>query len=164
MADARKKDIATSLTTFLFIVLGVSGILNFFHVFDNYIETALETVHEILGLAFVLASSFHILLNWKQMKRYFSKKTFLISGILVFFISLSLLFFGKDHKDTQDVVIDLLLNSPIPHSFVVLNEDYEKTKTKLEKAGIVVDGSMTIEEISKNNGISPRKIVEAIMH
>jgi Na+/melibiose symporter-like transporter len=159
MTGPSKKDIATSLTAFLFFVVGVSGLFMFFHIFDEYTQT----VHEMLGLAFVLASFFHIYVNWKPMKRYFSKKIFLISGILVFFISLSLLFFGKDHKDTQDVIIDLLLNSPIPHSFVVLNEDYEKTKTKLEKAGIVVDGSTTIEEISKNNGISSRKIVAAIM-
>ena len=164
MADARKKDIATSLTTFLFIVLGVSGILTFFHVFDYYIETAIETVHEILGLAFVLASSFHILLNWKQMKRYFSKKIFLISGILIFFISLMIVFLGKDQKDPRDVIIDSLLNTPISISFVVLSNNYEKTKTKLEEMGIVINGSTTIEEISKNNGISPRQIVEAIMH
>lgn len=160
MTDPRKKDIATSFTFFLFIVLGVSGILMFLHVFDDYIET----VHEIMGLAFVLASSFHILLNWKQMKRYFSKRIFLISGILVFLISLMFVFLGKDHKDPRDVIISSLLNTPISISFVVLGNNYEKTKTKLEEMGIVINGSTTIEEISKNNGISTRRIVEAIMH
>jgi len=159
MTDPRKKDMATSFTFFLFIVLGVSGILMFFHVFDDY----LETVHEILGLAFVLASSFHILYNWKQMKRYFSKTIFLISGILIFFISLMLGFLGED-QDPRDVIIESLLNTPISISFVVLSNNYEKTKTKLEEMGIVINGSTTIEEISKNNGISQRQIVEAIMH
>ncbi len=160
MTDPKKKDIATSFTAFLFIVLVVSGMLMFFHIFDNYTKT----VHEILGLAFVLASSFHILLNWKQMKRYFSKQIFLISGILVFFISLMFVFLGKDHKDTKDVIINSLLNTHISNSFVVLNNNYENTKTKLEEMGIVINGSTTIEEISKNNGLSTQKIVEAIMY
>lgn len=159
MADPRRKDIATSLTAFLFLVVGVSGILMFFHVLDEYTQT----VHEVLGLAFVLASVFHIYVNWKPMKRYFAKTRFLISGIVVLFISLTLVFLGKDHKDTEDVIIDSLLKSPISNSFVVLNKDYDKTKTKLEKTGIVVDGSTTIEEMSKNNGISSQRIVEAIM-
>lgn len=159
MTEPRKKDIATSLTAFLFLVVGVSGILMFFHEFDKYTQP----VHEILALAFVLASFYHIYVNWKLMKRYFSKKIFLILGISVFFISLILVFIGKDHKDTEDVIIDALLNSPISNSFVVLNKDYEQTKTKLEKTGIVIDGSTTIEEISKNNGISSQIIVEAIM-
>ena len=132
----------------------------FFHIFDNFTKT----VHEILGLAFVLASCFHIFFNWKQMKRYFSKKIFIISGILVFFISLIFVFLGKDHKDTRDVIIDSLLNTPISNSFVVLNGNYENTKTKLEEIGIAINGSITIEEISKNNGLSTQKIVEAIMH
>jgi Na+/melibiose symporter-like transporter len=159
MTDLRKKDIATSCTVFLFLVSGISGILMFFHVFDNYTKT----VHEITGLAFVLASSFHVLLNWKQMKRYFSKNIFFISGISVFFISMLFVFAGKDHKDTTDVIISSLLNSPISNSFVVLNRDYETTKTKLEKNGMVIDGASTIEDISKNNGISTRKVVAAIM-
>ncbi|MDI6447651.1 DUF4405 domain-containing protein [Anaerobaca lacustris] len=159
MTDLRKKDIATSLTAFLFLVVGVSGILMFFHVLDEYTQT----VHEVLGLAFVLASVFHIYVNWKPMKRYFTKTRFLISGIVVLVMSLILVFLGKDHKDTEDVIIDSLLKSPISNSFVVLNEDYEKTKTKLEKTGIVIDGSTTIEEIGENNGISSQRIVEAIM-
>ncbi len=64
------RDVATSASTVLFLVIGISGLMMFFHFFDNYVKE----LHEILGVGFVLAVLLHIIANFSSMKKYFSKK------------------------------------------------------------------------------------------
>lgn len=54
-----KRDIATSLTAFLFLVIGTTGVLMYFHLLDNYTKK----MHENLGLVFVLVILFHVFFN-----------------------------------------------------------------------------------------------------
>jgi len=74
MTTATKRDIATSATALLFTVIGTTGVLMYFHILDNYTKQ----MHEILGLAFVVAILLHIMVNFKNMKKYFSKKIFFV--------------------------------------------------------------------------------------
>src|SRR5690554_7727665 len=67
----------TPLITIIFLVVGLSGLLMFFHVFDGYTEV----VHEILGLFFVVFSVLHVILNWKAFKIYFKMRVFILSTI-----------------------------------------------------------------------------------
>ena len=78
-----KKDIATSLTSLVFLVVGITGVMMYFHLFTS----SVKDLHEILGLLFVVAALFHVLVNFKQMKQYFSKKIFLSLAVVVTIIS-----------------------------------------------------------------------------
>ena len=86
------KTAVTSFTAFLFLVVGITGILMFFHLFDDYTKVT----HEILALAFVLFAIFHLIVNWKNLKRYFKKPAFSTSGMIVFLFALLLIFISKN--------------------------------------------------------------------
>jgi hypothetical protein len=45
---------------------------------------------------------------------------------------------------------------------VILNDDFEQTKIKLQENWIIVNDTDTLEDISKNNNIELQKIVEMI--
>lgn len=76
MKTHRKRALATSFTAFLFLVIGTTGVMMYFHILDNYTKS----MHEILGLVFIAIVFFHVLFNWKSMKNYFSNKIFFTAG------------------------------------------------------------------------------------
>jgi hypothetical protein len=163
MKNPEKKTIikttVTSFTAFLFLMVGITGILMFFHIFDDYTKVT----HEILAIIFFLFSICHLIVNWKIFKRYFKKQVFLTSGVIVFLFALLLIFISKNSSDLQRDLIEKLLRSHISHSFIVINKSFDKTKAKLECNGIMIGESNTIEEISIKNQISPQEIIELIM-
>ena len=153
-----KKDIATSLTTFIFLVIGITGIMMFFHIFDKYTKD----LHEILGLAFIAVVIFHVIFNFKQMKQYFSKKVFLGSAVLVSLISLGFILNTPEGDSTKKIIVGSIFNSHIDKTFVLFTDDISLAKQKLEKAGIKVGEATTIKKIAKANKTSPFKIIKVL--
>ena len=64
MSKFINKDLATSLTALLFVVIGITGVIMFFHFFDKYVED----MHAILGLVFVAVVFLHVFFNFKSIK------------------------------------------------------------------------------------------------
>jgi hypothetical protein len=81
------RNFVTPFITIVFLVVALSGLLMFFHIFDGYTEV----VHEILGLFFVILTVFHIILNWKALKIHFKKRVFITAAIAVAVISVLLI-------------------------------------------------------------------------
>ncbi len=153
-----KRDIATSLTTFLFVVIAITGSFMFFHILDNYTKN----LHEILGLAFIAIVFFHVFFNWKSMKSYFTKKTFLFSGIVVLLISLGFILNVKKGVNPKRTIIVSVLNAPIKDSLLLLNSNLNDAKEKLEKEGIKIGEAKSFKEIANQNKTSPFRIVSII--
>lgn len=151
-----KRNIVTPYLTFLFLIVGLSGILMFFHIFDEYTKV----VHELLGLVFVIFSVLHIIVNWAGIKKYFNQRVFIVSGIVIFILSTVFIVIGKLDKDLEREVMDKLVKSPVSHSFYVLDMSYEQAEAKLRNRGIIIGASNTIEEISVKNKKSPKEIME----
>ena len=154
-----KRNIITPYLAFLFLVVGLSGTLMFFHLFDDY--TAV--VHELLGMAFVVFSVLHLIINWKSMKSHFKKRVFIFSGMIILVFTILFVSAGKMHGNLEYDVIDKLIKSPVSHSFHVLNKDYHQAESILEENNIIVGASETIEEICVNNRTSPKKILELLV-
>jgi len=158
MTKSQKRDIATSATTLIFLVVSTTGILMYFHLFKNYTKD----LHEILGLVFVVAVFFHVLFNFNSMKQYCSKKSFLGISIIVLLVSLVFIFNAPDGKGSKGVIVNKVFNANIEKSFLVFNDDINLAKEKLKKAGIQIENSKTIEEVANNNNTNSFKIVEII--
>ena len=158
MTKNQKRDIATSLTTLIFIVIGTTGIMMYFHIFDKYTKE----MHEILGLVFVGAVFLHVFFNFNSMKLYFKKKTFLTISILTL-LTVGIFVANSPKGDNpKRLIIESVLTSNIEKSFLLFVDDIDFAKIKLEKAGIKVDEAKTIEEIAKKNNLSPFKIIDTI--
>ena len=153
-----KRDLATSLTTFLFIVIGTTGVMMYFHLFSNYVKQ----MHEIIGLAFTAIVFFHVFFNWKGMKSYFSKKVFLFSGVVVLLISLGFLMNVEEGGNSKRTIIVSVLSAPLETSLTLFNTNIDKAKLKLEEAGLKMGDANTFQEIARENKTNPFNIVNII--
>ena len=112
-----KREFVTPYITFLFLVIGLSGIFRFIHVLDDYTQI----VHEALGLAFVIFSVLHIIINWRSLKIHFKKRMFVTSAIVVLLFSVGLVIFGKLHVNEERIIMEKLFKAPIANVFSVLD-------------------------------------------
>ena len=154
------RDIATSFTTTIFLVIGISGIMMFFHFFDS----SVKQLHEILGLAFVVAAVLHVVMNWKSMKNYFSKKIFISAVVVVtamsgIFISVN----SNKAENPKKLLMQKVLDASIIDSFKLLNGNYLEATKKLESQNIRIFDNNSINAIAKANETSPFKIISIIV-
>lgn len=158
MAKNQKRDLATSITTLIFLVIGTTGVMMYFHIFDKYTKD----MHEILGLVFVGVVFLHIFFNFNSMKQYFKKKVFFIISIMTLFTVVMFIINTPEQTNPKRVLIDSVLTSNIKKSFLLFVDDMGLAIIKLQEAGIKVNGSKTIDEISKKNNISPFQIISIL--
>jgi hypothetical protein len=69
-----------------FVVLSVTGILILLHIRTSEINH----LHEWIGVLFVIAALFHLILNWKAMLSRFNKKIGIVAAALVLLIGIAL--------------------------------------------------------------------------
>lgn len=156
-----QRDLATSFTTFLFLVMSITGVLMYFHILDNFTKQ----MHEIMGLGFVAIVLFHVFYNWKSMKSYFAKKVFLYSAVIVFLISSGFIansIISPKSDNSKRVIISSVLSAPLSDSLVLFNSNIDLAKAKLEKAGLKMGNAKTFQEIARENRVNPFEIVGII--
>lgn len=161
MTKIKPKELATSVTSTTFLVIAITGIMLYFKILESYVKE----MHEILGLAFVFVSLFHIFYNWKSMKNYFSKKTFLFSSFVVLFIALGFIInvtLAPTGKSPKAIIFNSVLNSPLNNSMAILTKDTQAANERLKQSGLKIQGSQSIRDIAKQNSVSPFKIVSII--
>lgn len=98
------RNYVTPFISLIFFVLGISGMLMFFHLFDGYTEV----VHEFFGLFFFICAIFHIILNWKALKIHFKKGVFLPAALALAVISI--LFVVEQQSSPTVDWLSLVLN------------------------------------------------------
>ena len=160
MKKSTMKDIATSSTTIVFVIISVTGIMLYFHLFNGYIKS----LHEILGLLFVAAAAFHIFVNWKSMKNYFSKKIFL--SFLILFTLISASFITQSLEQTANpkkYVLQHVMKAPLQTSFKILNLDEQAALALLQSKGFTVSKQHSIQSIAKENRTSPFEIIALLI-
>ena len=153
------REIATSFTTLIFIVIAISGIMMFFHFNDMLVKD----LHEILGLVFVVTAFLHVLVNWKSMKNYFSKKIFIGAIVIITIVSSLFIYQSSNNGDNPKMLmIQKVLNAPTLDSFKLLNGNYDNAIKKLTEQNIDISDTKSIETIAKINKTSPFRIISII--
>ena len=147
------------LITIIFLVVALSGLLLFFHIFDGYTEV----VHEILGVIFVVFSVLHVILNWKALKIHFKKRVFILSTIVVAVISILLVIQQQKSPKFDTILIERITNAPIEDVLKVLQVDSIVVVKRLEENGISFIEGASMEEIWINNKVSPKKLFDLII-
>lgn len=152
------RNYVTPFISLVFLVVGISGILMLFHIFDGYTEV----VHEFLGLFFVICAVFHIILNWKALKIHFKKGVFIPAASAVAVISILFIIQQQYDPKLDTIVIERIIKAPIDDVFKALQVDSFAAVERLEANGISVEGAMTLEEIWINNDADPREVIDLI--
>lgn len=154
------KNYATSLTTLIFLVVGTSGVMLFFHLGESYVKE----LHEILGLAFVVAAFLHVYTNWTLMKKYFTNKIFL--GLSVLVVAISAIFVSQGASrggvNPKTYILQITINQPMSKVFEFLNVKKDLSLQTLKDKGYKIDVSKSIMKNAKANKVSPFEIVSQI--
>lgn len=149
----------TPFISLVFLVVGLSGLLMFFHLFDGYTEV----VHEYLGVFLVICAIFHIILNWKVLKIHFKRGVFIPALLGVLAISVTLIVGESIYPPVDTIIINKIVKAPINDAFKALEVDYSEAYKRLETNGISIEGATTIEAIWINNNADPEKVIDLIM-
>lgn len=151
------KNFATSLTALSFLVIAISGVMLFFHLSESYVKE----LHEILGLAFVVAVLLHVYVNWTLMKRYFTNKIFLSLSVLM--IAISAIFVtqnaDKGGVNPKMYIIKSVINKPMIDVFTLFDIKKDVGLEILKTKGYKIDTSKSIMKNAKANKVSPFEIV-----
>ncbi len=153
------RNLATSLVSVVFLIVGLSGVMLYFHLFSMQAKE----LHENLGMAFIVAAALHILYNWGGMKKYFTNKVFI--GIFAAFMLISIAMVGEHTGavDAKSVVLEKVIDAPLENSFAVFGVEVEAGIKKLQAQGIKITSETTIGEIAKANQSNPFRIVGIII-
>ncbi|WP_437821207.1 DUF4405 domain-containing protein [Sorangium sp. So ce1078] len=154
------RNFVTPFLAFIFVPVGISGVLMLFHLADGFTEV----LHEILGATFVLFVFLHVVINWKSMRSHFGKRNFVIAAAAVTISSAGLIVLERAQIPVDLIILEKVARAPISDSFRVLEIDHIKAATVLNKRGIDLDGAETIEDIWVNNNSSPEEVVETLVY
>lgn len=153
------RNFVTPFVACVFIVVALSGILMFFHLFDGYTEV----MHECLGIVFSVFAIMHIIINWKGLSSHFRKGVFITAGIVVATVSLGFVTLEKMFPPIDIVVMQKLVKAPISDSFKFLEIDYKEASEALGSHGIKIDNAKTIEDIWIKNKTAPEEVLEILI-
>lgn len=154
-----KRKYITPYLTWTFVVIGITGILMTFHVFEGFIEV----VHGLLGLIFIIFSILHLVINWRSLKPYFKKSAFIVSLFVTIAISILIINQFKGFGEEERTIMKKLTKAPIHQTLKILEIDYSEAILKLKNNKIDFGNSKTIDEIGFNNHIAPDEILEMIV-
>ena len=153
------RNYVTPFISLTFLVVGISGLLMLFHLFDGYIEV----VHEILGLFFVICAFFHIILNWKALKLHFKKKVFLPALFGVLTVTAILIVMESMYPPVDLQIMRRIVKAPVKDAFSVLNIDYHLAKDRLKSMGILVDEAQNFEDLWKATGADAEEVIDLLL-
>lgn len=153
------RNYVTPFISLVFLIVGLSGVLMFFHLFDGYTEV----VHEYLGIFFVVCATAHVILNWKGLRVHFKKGVFIPAAIGIFAVSVIFIVFSKLNPPVDIVLLNRIVKAPIKDAFKALEVDYSEAVKRLEAKGMSTTGATTIEAIWINNNTDPEEVIDLIM-
>ena len=149
----------TPFITLVFLVLSITGILMFFHLFDGYTEV----VHEFIGLIFIVCALLHIAINWKALKVHLKWGIVIPATLLLAALSLLLMFHQLQHPKVDTILLEKMTNAPLGDAFIVLQVDSLEVVTRMKDNGISMEGAETMKEIWIRNHVSPEKVIYLIV-
>lgn len=149
----------TPFISIVFLIVGISGLLMFFHLLDGYTEV----VHEILGVFFVICAIFHIILNWKALKIHFKKKVFLPAFLAALTLSAVLVISEIMYPPIDLQIMDRIVKAPVKDAFNALNVDYHQAKIRLQEMGISVEDAIYFEDLWQNTDATAEKVIDLIL-
>ena len=153
------RNYVTPFISLVFLVVGISGLMMLFHLFDGYTEV----VHEILGLLFVVCAIFHIILNWKALKIHFKKGIFLPALFGVLTISAMLIVSEKMYPPVDLQMMERIVKAPVSDAFRALNINYQEAAGKLKEKGILIEKAHSLEDLWTQNNVDPEGIIDLLL-
>lgn len=136
-----------------------------------------DNIHVIFGFLMVVVAVWHIIVNWKVMKKYLLQKESVFALLITAVITIGTVANIQPFKSVSDLE-EMIKNSwdvnkkaiPISHGELLslkdfcerLNINLNKAVQKLKSKGYSFNINDTLKTIAKNNNTTPADIYEAI--
>lgn len=152
---------ATAATIGLFAVVGVTGILVFFHVGNGVLMGA----HEWLGLAFVAASVLHVVRNGKGFAKLLGQaRTRIVLGLVGVATAAFIASAAGGAGNPMKQFVGIAANAPISAVAPVLGLKGPDLLVRLEKAGVQVTATdRSFADIAKEQNLEMAQVFEAAL-
>ena len=142
---------ATPLTIGVFGVMGVTGVLMFFH-----LDTGLnKPAHEWLGWLMVAAAAAHGVANWPGLRRHLvaSRPAQAILALAVVMLAGSFLPLGDEGGASPPVMaLQAMSRAPLKAVLPLTGKDLPQAQAALAAAGLgAVDGEQSLQEVTGGN-------------
>jgi len=154
---------ATPATTATFVVVGVSGVLLFFHVG----EAQLMGVHEWVGLAFIGAAVFHVTRHFKVLSNLLTKTrtralfaaTAMIAAAFILPAS-----FQTNSANPMKQFVGVATNAPVATVAVMVGKTPEQLTAQFAQAGLSgVVPTQSLSDIAKAHQQDMRALFRIVM-
>jgi protein-S-isoprenylcysteine O-methyltransferase Ste14 len=161
LSDSLPRKVITPITGALSLVIGISGVMLFFHLEEGLVKG----VHEWLGMAFILVMLAHLALNWRTFKQHFTKPAAwlgaaAVSAITVMFLIASL---SMPHENPMRSVIHSIETVAVSDLAPVFKLTPSQMATRLNQAGAKIEtGRETLQELAGKSGVEPRSLIAAL--
>ncbi len=154
----------TPATTATFLVVGVTGVMMFFH----WGERAVKGMHEWFGVVMTVASLLHLWRNWRSLTAYLRKGPQLqialgvaVVGVAGFLVGS--LAGGAQGPSGMRAVMGAVERAPLAELAPVLETTPEALVGQLEAAGFTgVAPSASPHDIGEASGRSGREVMDAL--
>ncbi|MDF0534048.1 DUF4405 domain-containing protein [Shewanella sp. A32] len=153
---------STPLVIGVSMVVGSSGILLFFHLSEGLIKS----MHEWLGLLFVVAMLLHVMNHWSPFKRYFNQKlsNTIVAAVVViacsFIVSAGT---GGAKGNPAKRMLAVVQQAPLTAVAMLEQQPVEQLIAKLTAEGVKVDSpSQNLEQLAKSNNMHPFALLDIV--
>ncbi len=154
---------ATPLTASVFAVIGVSGLMLFFGLFED----SVKEMHEWIGLAFVAVVILHLAKNWMPLQVMLKQKATKASALAVALVAAVFIggaLMGGEEENPLRVMARAVETAPLEASAAVLGISRDEVFARLRKAGIEpVADARSLAEIIKKSGVDSRRVIGAVV-
>jgi hypothetical protein len=153
--------IITPITGALSLVIGLSGVMLFFHLGEELVKN----LHEWLGMAFAVAILAHLSLNWTAFKQHFRKPAAwtgfaVVSAICIIFLAASI---SIPHHNPGRGIMHSIETAAISDLAPIFKISPSEMVKRLDQAGVKIEtGRETIQELSGESGVEPRRLIAAL--
>jgi hypothetical protein len=163
VTDQSHRKIVTPITGVLALVIGISGVMLFFHVGEGLVKEA----HEWLGVAFAVVMLVHLAMNWKAFKQHFKKPvawigTGAVSVISVMFLMVSLS--GEPHENPIRSIMQSIETASVIDLAPVFKLSQAEMTERLNRAGVNIDtGRESLQELAGKSGLDSRRLIAVLV-
>ena len=155
------KNLATTPTIGLFIILAVTGFFLLFHLAGPNVKI----LHEWLGLAFVLFAFLHVFANWPLMKRYLAgRKAALIVLMLVAATAFAMAPApASDGGSPVRSLISQVKRAPLATVAKLYRHEVAPVIAQLQSQGYTVAGpEISLADLARSNGVTEEKLLSLL--
>lgn len=157
------RNLATPLTASVFVVIGVSGLMLFFGLFEG----SVKEMHEWIGVAFVAAALLHVVKNWNPLQIMLKQRVTRLSALAVALVAAVFIggaLIGGEEENPIRVIARAVENAPLEASAAVLGISQDEIFARLRVAGIEpAADARSLADIIQKSGADPRRVMGAVV-